>query len=251
MFIREAMQVLGVSYNTVRNWGYKGRLRRTVLPNGRINYWDDDVYAQINKKITRQNWNVIYTRVSKTTELKRKEMYEQKQRTMDWCAARGYIVDKMYEDWSLSTEFSVAARPGFHQLLQDIILRRVSVVIIETSCRITKVGWEIWPLLFGYYGVTLHYISNVERPEYIHEQQDELTNILAHAIKDRTVDINEAMKELKLDEVKDLFAPVKKLPGPKKTRVERGGGCKTKREMHPRKIAQDWNDDTTDLSDML
>lgn len=230
MKVREAMGILNCSYSTVRRYADRGRIRTTKLPNGQILYWDDDVYALIGKKLIKENWTVVYCRVNGTTESDRRLMLQQQQLVRNWSAQRGISLDKIYDDWCPATDFSLDWRPGLHELIQDVIKKRVSVIIVETPCRLARVGWELFPAWFKYYGVEVVVINSaITVPEYQLEQEADLTNLLLKAGVDR-------LDKLGADS----------LPKPRK---------REKRE-HPGKITPNWEGEPEtpsqrDLSDLM
>jgi predicted site-specific integrase-resolvase len=200
------------------------------MPNGKVMYWDDDVYALMGKKIQKENWTVAYCRVSGTTESDQRLMLQQQQLIRSWSAQRGISLDKLYDDWAPATDFSLDWRPGLHDLIQDVIKKKVSVIIVETPCRLARVGWELFPAWFRYYGVEVVVINSaITVPEYQLEQEKDLTNLLLKAGVDR------------LDK---LGADV--LPKPKKR----------ERREHPGKITPNWEEKPEtpterDLSDLM
>lgn len=230
MWAKEAMEVLGCSYNTLKAWSKKGRIRYSEDAKGRKMYWDDDVYALLGKRLVRDNWAVAYCRVTGTTESSRRLMLQQQQRVRNWCLQRGITIDKLYDDWAPATDFSLDWRPGLHELIQDVIKKKISVIIVETPDRLARVGWELFPAWFRYYGVEVVVIdSAISIPEYQQEQERDLANLLLKAGVSR---------------IDQLGAEV--LPVPKK---------KEKRE-HPGKITPNWEDKPEeptkrDLSDLM
>jgi predicted site-specific integrase-resolvase len=230
MWVKEVMTTLQCSYNSCRKWRDEGKLRTTKMPNGKVMYWDDDVYALMGKKIQKENWTVAYCRVNGTTESDQRLMLQQQQLVRNWSAQRGISLDKLYDDWCPATDFSLDWRPGLHDLIQDVIKKKISVIIVETPCRLARVGWELFPAWFRYYGVEVVVINSaITVPEYRLEQEKDLTNLLLKAGVDR-------LDKLGADT----------LPIPKK---------REKRE-HPGKITPNWEDKPEtpterDLSDLM
>lgn len=186
MYTKEALQLLGISLNTLKGWAAKGRVRYYRADDGRRVYNDDDVYSMVGKKVAKDNWIAAYYRVAGTTESDRRLMAEQQGLVHAWCAARGLSVDRSYEDWAPSTEYSLQERPGLHLLLQDIIQKRVSAVVVETPDRLARIGREIIEQLCRYYGVNLCYVNKaIQRPEYLAEQEGDLVRLLERAKIDR------------------------------------------------------------------
>jgi len=229
MYANEACALLGCSYNGLRGWGKRGKLRRFKNDRGKWVYNDDDVYALVGKRISRDSWVCLYARVAGTTESCRKLMAEQQKLLHVWCAARGLSADRLYEDWAPSTEYSLEERPGLHMLLQDIIQRRVSAVVVETPDRLARIGRELIEELCRYYGVQLVYVNRaIQRPEYLAEQEEDLHRLL---------------KKAKIDRLGELG--VETLPKPVKQKLQRPG-----------KIVPDWEGaplpkNSRDLSDLM
>ena len=236
MLIREVMKVLGKSYPTIRRWADKGRIRTTKLENGHIMYWDEDVWALIGKRTSRASLTVLYCRVAGTTESDRRLMAEQQRLLHAWCTARGLVVDRLYEDWAPSTEYSLEERPGLHLLLQDIIQRRVAAVIVETPDRLARLGREIFEEVCRYYGVQLVYVNRaIQRPEYLAEQE---------------ADLHRLLKKAKIDRLEELG--VETLPKPKRPKLKSPGRIVPHWEGAPlppnsRDLAQGEGQDLSDL----
>lgn len=183
MYIQEVLQILGVSYGTVRYWVKKGKIRTSKgIATNKLIYWDDDVWAMIGRKVVRDHKVVAYCRVDGTTERKQEIMRSQQQKISSFASARGLSIDEVYEDWGLSTVFDPKARPGLHSLLVDIIQGKIQTVIVETPDRIARVGWELFPTLFAYYGVELVIMNRaIKLAEYQEEQERDLQWILQRA----------------------------------------------------------------------
>ena len=230
MYVKEVMTTLQCSYNACRKWRNEGKLRTTKMPNGKVMYWDDDVYALMGKKIQKENWTVAYCRVAGTTESDRELMQRQQQLVRNWSAQRGISLEKLYDDWCPATDFSLDWRPGLHELIQDVIKKKVSVIIVETPDRLARVGWELFPAWFRYYGVEVVVINSaISVPEYRQEQEKDLTNLLLKAGVDR------------LDKLGGDQLPVPR---------------KKQRREHPGKITPNWEDKPEtpsrgDLSDLM
>lgn len=229
MYADEALELLGISYNTLKGWAKQGRVRRFKQDGGRWIFNDDDVYAMIGKRVSKESLVCVYSRVTGTTESDRKMMAEQQSLIHQWCAARGLSVDRSYEDWAPSTEYSLDARPGLHLLLQDIIQKRVEAVVVETPDRLARIGRELIEQICRYYGVQLVYVNKViQRPEYLAEQEADLYRLLQKAKVDRLGEVG-----------------VDTLPKPSKPKLK-----------DPGKIVPDWEGvplpkTSRDLSDLM
>jgi predicted site-specific integrase-resolvase len=190
MYANEAIDLLGCSYNGLRKWGSRGKIRRWKDDHGKWIYNDDDVWSMIGKRVSKESLTTIYCRVAGTTESDRKVMAEQQRILHSWCSARGLSIDRQYEDWAPSTEYSLEERPGLHLLLQDIIQKRVSAVVVETPDRLARIGRELIEQLCRYYGVQLVYVNRViQKPEYLAEQEADLHRLLKKAKIERLAEV--------------------------------------------------------------
>lgn len=179
MWAKEALAVLGCSYNTLKGWARQGKIRTSEVSNGRKMYWDDDVYAMIGKKVVRENWSVVYCRVNGRDDKARALMAKQQGLIREWCAVNGYKIERLYDDWAPATDFSISRRPALWEMVQDVIKKKISVIIVETPDRLARVGWEMFQVLFRYYGVELVFMNtSIQVPEYQQEQEQDLVNLL-------------------------------------------------------------------------
>lgn len=75
-------------------------------------------------------------------------------------------------------------------MLQDIIQKRVSAVVVETPDRLARIGRELIEQLCRYYGVQLVYVNRViQKPEYLAEQEADLHRLLKKAKIDRLAEV--------------------------------------------------------------
>ena len=72
MTYKKALEVLGVSYSTLKRYVSRGLIRtyKYQMPHmrGKNNYWDEDVYALVGRKWVEENWIVGYVRVAGHTK---------------------------------------------------------------------------------------------------------------------------------------------------------------------------------------
>lgn len=187
---KEALEVIGCSWSTLRRYVGRGLIRTTTLQNGHKNYWEDDVYAMVGKRMPREHWIAIYCRVNGKSKEADEKLLEQKRIIYSWCAKRGITIDKVYEERGPSTEYSSDRRPVLHELMQDIFSKKIDAVIVETEDRIARVGYPMFKEMFKYHGVEPIVINKViEDPFYQAEQADDITRILEQAKIDRLGDI--------------------------------------------------------------
>lgn len=188
----EAMNVLGVSYSTLKRYVKKGLIQtyKYQMPGkmNKSNYWDDDVYAMVGKKMTKEHWIVGYVRVGKRFKEDLAQLQAQKNLMRHFCTKRGISLEKIYEDIGASTDYSDRGRPQFHQLLRDIMAGKVDAIVIDTKCRLTRVAFEILEELCKYHGTDIVVMNPVlTDPYYLEEQSEDLTKLIQIAGLDRAL----------------------------------------------------------------
>lgn len=198
MLYREAMDVLGVSYSTLQRYVQKGLIRtykyQTPKLMGKMNYWDEDVYALCGHRLQRKAGAreiAAYFRVNKKTRDGEARMLEQKRTVMSFCAGRGISIDRTYEDWSSSIEAGADRRPDWHRLLQDIMKGDVAALVVETRCRLSRFAWNEIEQLFKYHQCDIIVVNKVlDDLFYRDEQSEDLARQIEVLKMDRHIDSN-------------------------------------------------------------
>ncbi len=182
----EALRVLGCSYSTLKRYAKSGKIRvykyEMYGKKGKNNYWDEDVYAMVGKRITKEHWIVGYVRVGKRFKPDSSQLQAQKNLMRHFCTKRGISLEKIYEDIGSSTDHSQSGRPQFHQLLRDIMAGKVDAVVVDTKCRISRVAYEFFAELCKYHGTDVVIMNPVlTDPYYLEEQSEDLAKLIEEA----------------------------------------------------------------------
>lgn len=196
MTYKEALKVLGVSYTTLRRYVKKGLIRRYEyqMPHmrGKMNYWDEDVYALVGRKWSEENIIAGYVRVKGRSPKDLEKLEEQKEVMRQFCTRRGIALERVYEDCAPGTDYSAARRPGLHELMQDILNNKVQALVVDRVDRLSRVGQEMWTLWFKYNKCDLVVMNPVlEDPYYQEEQSGDLATLIQRAGLDRSGDLLE------------------------------------------------------------
>lgn len=186
MTYKKALEVLGVSYSTLKRYVQRGLIRtyKYQMPHmrGKNNYWDEDVYALVGRKWVEENWIVGYVRVAGHTKRDSEKLQEQKEIMRQYCTRRGITLDRIYEDRGAGTDFSESGRPALHELFQDILHGRVQALVIDNWSRLSRVAPELWYLLLRFNKCDLVIMNPVlEDPYYQEEQSEELAILIQRA----------------------------------------------------------------------
>jgi len=180
MLYREAMQVLNVSYSTLKRYVKRGLIRtytyQTPKLRGKMNYWDEDIYALVGHKLQKKAGErqvAAYFRVNHRTKAGQEAMLEQKKRVAGFCSARGIQIERQYEDWSSSIQAGEVNRPEWHRLLQDVMLGHVAVLVVDTTCRLSRFAWPEIEQLFRYHHCEIVVVNKVVDDLFYRDEQSE------------------------------------------------------------------------------
>ncbi|TAG88833.1 MAG: IS607 family transposase [Bacteroidetes bacterium] len=146
---KEVLRILGVTRVTLMFLVKKGKIRATRLANTHYEYLDEDVYAYAG--INRKQYQVIYARVSTTKQ--KKDLENQIGMLENFCASRGFVIDKVFKD--IASGLSFEKRTSFFELLDLILDNKVSKVFITYKDRLSRVGFGLFKHLFSKYGTEI------------------------------------------------------------------------------------------------
>ena len=208
----KAMEVLGVSYSTLKRYVVQGKIRtydyKIKKYLGKKNYWDEDVYALVGKKRKSDKGLrevAAYFRVNEPTKEGQARMQKQKELVNNFCGARGISIDRVYEDYGSSIFSSIDKRPSYHKLLQDIMLGNVALVVIETRCRLSRFAYSELEEILKYYQVDILVINRViDDLFYQDEQADDIARMLKKSKLERSVDISKKGRVIQAQPERDM-----------------------------------------------
>ncbi len=190
MLWNEAMEILGCSYSTLCRYVKNGKVRKSKYQRvgrmGKNNYWDEDVYSLVGRRIQRKAGSrsvVAYYRVNGTTKEDEAKMAEQKRLVNSYITARGARLDKEYEDRCSGARFDEKGRPAWHELLRDVMLGNVGVLVLHTSNRFCRFGWEGFHEWLRYYEVEVLILYQFVDDIYYQDEQSEDLAVELHKLK--------------------------------------------------------------------
>ena len=175
MRAKQALEILQVHRVTLNKYVRTGKIKVTVMANGRYDYNDEDVYKFIGKYKKSHKTKVIsYARVS--TQAQRNQLKEQSQRIYDSCITRGIVLDEQYEDIGsgMSSE-----RKNFDKICQMIFHGDVELLVIENKDRLTRFCFDIFKKFFLYFGCKILILNDVlENKTYEQELTEDLISVI-------------------------------------------------------------------------
>lgn len=155
MKAHQVLQTLRISRPTLGKYCKEGKIRYSVLPNGRYDYHEDSVYAFLNKEVPRQT--VIYARVS--TAKQKADLQNQVETLKGFCVQNGWQLHGIYQD--VASGISFEKRKEFFTLLDKVLAHQVQRVVISYRDRMSRVGFELFVYLFKHFGTEIVVMSDV------------------------------------------------------------------------------------------
>ena len=141
---------------------------------GHRRYSQDDidkymqVYVEENKKAER--FTATYSRVSSHEQKAKGDLDRQSNRLSEYCAKKKYKVENIIKDVGSGLSDT---RIGFVKLMDLVISRSISKVVIEHKDRLTRFQFNLIEKFFNSYGVIIERDENADV-----SQEEELVNDL-------------------------------------------------------------------------
>lgn len=152
---KEVFRFLKISRPTLTKYVKSGIIRIEILPNGRYNYNEDDVYKFLNRDLKRKT--VIYARVS--TPKQKSDLENQIEILKQFCFSNGLQIAEIYSD--VASGISFEKRNEFFKLLDNVIQGRVERVVITYKDRLSRVGFDLFQRLFEQFNCKIVVMSEV------------------------------------------------------------------------------------------
>ncbi len=172
--IKEAANLLSVSTKTLRRWDDEGILKSIKTHGGHRRYSQDDIdkYMQVyveDKKKT-ERFIATYSRVSSHEQKAKGDLDRQSNRLSEHCAKKKYKVEHIIKDVGSGLSDT---RHGFVKLMDLVIERKISKVVIEHKDRLTRFQFNLIEKFFNSYDVIIERVENADV-----SQEEELVNDL-------------------------------------------------------------------------
>jgi predicted site-specific integrase-resolvase len=187
---KEAAKFLNIMPQTL--WSYEDK--GIVVPyknivTGRVYYFENQILAVLGSKLPQSKAVVLYARTavlgskSKHGDSSPKRLHDQVSRMQDYCLKTGIRVDHVITD--MGPGVGLKMLPGMDELIELIVRRKVSLLVVETADRLAR--WGMGPVFerwLTWHGVRLHVASPVlKRDEYVEEIKQDLTQVILESKK--------------------------------------------------------------------
>ena len=191
---KDVSEILNVTVKTLQNWDYQGKLKayRNKVTNRRY-YTEEQINNFLGKRDRISNKIVIYSRVS--TNSQKHDLENQVEFLKQYANARGYIVDEIITDIGSGLNYK---RKKWNQLIEDVMLKKISKIIISHKDRFIRFGYEWFESLCKKYGCEIEIVNN-EKTSPQQEMVEDLISII-HCFSCRIYGLRKYKMEIEKDE---------------------------------------------------
>lgn len=191
---KDVSEILNVTVKTLQNWDYQGKLKayRNKVTNRRY-YTEEQINNFLGKRDRISNKIVIYSRVS--TNSQKHDLENQVEFLKQYANARGYIVDEIITDIGSGLNYK---RKRWNQLIEDVMLKKISKIIVSHKDRFIRFGYEWFESLCKKYGCEIEIVNN-EKTSPQQEMVEDLISII-HCFSCRIYGLRKYKVEIEKDE---------------------------------------------------
>ena len=171
---REFCEIVGISYQTFKRWVREGKIRVVRLQSGRLRVPYSEVERILGGRPSAGEVRaVIYARVSSSDQ--KADLERQIQYLTQYCAAKGYRVVDVISDVASGLKTN---RRGLLKLFDNVVNRRMDVVVVTYKDRLTRFGFEYLEYFFRQYGVRIEVVYGEEPKDAYQELVEDLLAIV-------------------------------------------------------------------------
>ena len=142
--IQEAATLLSVSTKTLRRWDDEGVLSAIKTAGGHRRYLLDDIEKYMNTYVADKKEEIkgiaTYSRVSSHEQKQKGDLDRQSQRISEYCAKKKYTIEHIIKDVGSGLSDT---RHGFVKLMELVIAKKISKVVIEHKDRLTRFQYNL------------------------------------------------------------------------------------------------------------
>lgn len=152
--VSKACEMLGISQNTIREYGDSGKLKETRTAGGHRRYLVSDI--QKLQGIETEKISVVraccYCRVSSNDQKQHGDLDRQKLRLLEYCSTNSYVAEHILTEVCSGMK---AKRPKLDKLYELVRTKQIDVVVIEHKDRLARFMFDVFSVFFDSHGVKI------------------------------------------------------------------------------------------------
>ena len=156
--VSKASEMLGISPNTLREYGDSGKLKETRTAGGHRRYLLSDIQKLqgIEEKPVTHVRACCYCRVSSNDQKQHGDLERQKLRVLEHCSKQGYVVDNILVEVCSGMK---AKRPKLDKLYELVSCHKIDVVVIEHKDRLARFMFDVFKAFFASHNVEIIFVE--------------------------------------------------------------------------------------------
>ena len=156
--VSKASEMLGISPNTLREYGDSGKLKETRTAGGHRRYLLSDIQKLqgIEETPVTQIRACCYCRVSSNDQKQHGDLERQKLRVLEHCSKQGYVVDNILVEVCSGMK---AKRPKLDKLYELVSTHKIDVVVIEHKDRLARFMFDVFKAFFASHKVEIIFVE--------------------------------------------------------------------------------------------
>jgi len=173
--ITEVADILGVDTKTLRRWDNSGKLKAIRTFGNHRRYKSEDIDALINNEtIQHVERNVfVYCRVSTRKQMESGNLQRQKERLVDYCNIKQYMILDIFEETA----------SGINDSRRELIkmfrrLNEVNTIVVEYSDRLARFGFNYLKEFAKSFDVEIEMIEQKKKLEPNEEMVQDLVSVV-------------------------------------------------------------------------
>lgn len=156
--VSKASEMLGISPNTLREYGDSGKLKETRTAGGHRRYLLSDIQKMqgIEEPIATQVRACCYCRVSSNDQKQHGDLERQKLRVLEHCSKQGYVAEHILVEVCSGMK---AKRPKLDKLYELVSTHKIDVVVIEHKDRLARFMFDVFKAFFASHNVEIIFVE--------------------------------------------------------------------------------------------
>ena len=148
-------EIIGVSVKTLQRWDREGILKAYRTPTNRRYYTYDQYLKFKGGNLQDGRKIVVYARVS--TRNQQDDLDSQVKFLLDYCNAKGMIVDECIEDFGSGLNYN---RKKWNKLLEEVMEQKIKTIIVTHKDRFIRFGFDWFEKLCLKYDTQILIVKN-------------------------------------------------------------------------------------------